>query len=140
MDRCVAALRAVHEVDRYPLNWPADPRRWLAPEEQLCAWVVAGADGAVLGHVAVHRGGELSRLYVVPAARRCAVAGRLVGAAREWAAGQGHTLTLNVPEDDRRAGTVAFYEATGWRHTHTAVADWTVGGRPVRLRHYVDVK
>ncbi|GGM97301.1 GNAT superfamily N-acetyltransferase [Actinoplanes campanulatus] len=138
LKRCVAALRAVHEADRYPLNWPADPLRWLAPEIELCSWVATGADGEVLGHVAVHREAELSRLFVVPAARRRSLAGRLVGAVREWAAGNGRTLTLNVLEDERRTGPAAFYEATGWRHTHTTVADWTgPDGHPVRLRHYV---
>ncbi|MBO3742377.1 GNAT family N-acetyltransferase [Actinoplanes flavus] len=137
LERCVAALRAVHEADRYPLNWPADPLRWLAPEIELCSWVATGVDGAVLGHVAVHRDAELSRLFVVPAARRRSLAGRLVGAVRQWAAVHGRTLTLNVVDDERRAGPAAFYEATGWRHTHTVVADWTgPDGSPVRLRYY----
>jgi GNAT superfamily N-acetyltransferase len=66
---CVAALRGVHERDGYPLRWPADPRRWLAPCGQLVAWVLVD-DGAaddrmangggvyrhsVVGHVALDR-------------------------------------------------------------------------------------
>lgn len=31
LDRCVAARLAVHRADAYPLNWPADPHRWLSP-------------------------------------------------------------------------------------------------------------
>jgi len=46
-------------------------------------------------------------------------------------------LTLNVA-DEHRSPAIAFYEATGWRHTHTTDADWTSpDGRPVRLRHYM---
>jgi hypothetical protein len=53
--------------------------------------------------------------------------------ARSWAA----ELTLNVT-DELRSAAVAFYEATGWQHSHTTDADWTTpDGRPVKPRHYV---
>jgi hypothetical protein len=29
LDACVEALRAVHDTDAYPLNWPSDPPGWL---------------------------------------------------------------------------------------------------------------
>ncbi|GAA1592963.1 hypothetical protein [Actinoplanes couchii] len=46
-------------------------------------------------------------------------------------------MSLNVVENGRRTGAVAFYEATGWRYTHTSIADWTgPDGAQVRLRHY----
>lgn len=144
LDRCVQALRLVHETDTYPLNWPTDPRGWLNPPQLRQAWIAQGADGAVDGHVAVHRPPgeadarhvELSRLFVAPAARRGALASALVDHARAWAAERGYDLTLNVT-DEHRSAAVAFYETTGWRHTHTTEADWTTpDGRPVRLRHY----
>jgi len=149
LDRCVDALRAVHEADAYPLNWPSDPRGWLTPPRLLQAWIAEEPDGAVAGHVAVQRlpevadgqaparHAELSRLYITPVARRRSLASALVGRARSWAAEYGCELTLNVT-DEHRSAAVAFYEATGWRHSHTTVADWTApDGSRVELRHYV---
>ena len=72
-----------------------------------------------------------------PAARRRSVASALIRHARSWAAEHGYELTLNVT-DEHRSAAVAFYEATGWQHSHTTDADWTTpDGRPVKLRHYV---
>nr|WP_165449516.1 GNAT family N-acetyltransferase [Krasilnikovia cinnamomea] len=145
LDQCVQTLRAVHETDAYPLNWPADPRRWLNPPRLLQAWIAEEVGGAVDGHVAVQRitsekAGrhvELSRLFIAPAARRRALASALVDHIRIWAAEQEYGLTLNVT-DEHRSPAVAFYEATGWRHTHTTDAEWaSPDGRPVRLRHYI---
>ncbi|GAB3842005.1 GNAT family N-acetyltransferase [Dactylosporangium cerinum] len=141
LDRCVEALREVHRTDAYPLNWPADPRAWLTPPRLLQAWVAVEPDGSVVGHVAVQRldtaGAELSRLFVVPAARRRSVARALADHARSWATEHGSGLALNVT-DGHRSAAVAFYEATGWRHTHTTDADWTTpDGHHVTLRHYV---
>lgn len=149
LDECVEALRAVHNADAYPLNWPADPHGWLTPPRLLQAWIAEGPRGTVAGHVAVQRlsntansqaparHAELSRLYVTPAARRHSVASRLVRQARSWAADQGYELTLNVT-DEHRPAAVAFYEATGWQHRHTTDADWTgPDGSPVKLRHYI---
>jgi GNAT superfamily N-acetyltransferase len=144
LDGCVEALRAVHEVDDYPLNWPGDPRGWLDPPRLLRAWIAEGPGGDVAGHVAVQSlpgvpgdRAELSRLYVTPAARRRALADALVGRVRSWAAEHGYELTLDVT-DHHRSAAVAFYEATGWRYSHTTEADWTTpDGGPVRLRHYV---
>ncbi|GLY00400.1 MULTISPECIES: GNAT family N-acetyltransferase [Actinoplanes] len=140
LDDCVAALRAVHEADGYPLNWPADPRGWLTPPGLLTAWVAVGAGATIGGHVAVERRDsgdiEVCRLFVVPAARRGSVGRSLLDRVREWAAAQGHPLTL-VVTDQKRSAAVAFYEATGWRYEGTTDADWTGPlGEPVRLRHY----
>ncbi|MCY1145272.1 GNAT family N-acetyltransferase [Actinoplanes sp. Pm04-4] len=146
LDRCVDALRLVHEADAYPLNWPDNPRAWLTPAD--AAWVAEAEDGTIVGHVAV-RENELCRLFVIPAARRGTQAraaesqpgggvGRaLVEEVKAWAAARGRRLTLNVV-DEQRSAAVAFYESTGWRFTHFSDADWTgPDGRPVRLRHYV---
>ena len=149
LDKCVEALRVVYDADAYPLNWPADPCGWLTPPRLLQAWIAEEPGGAVAGHVAVQslpdisdsqaRAGhaELSRLYVTPAARRRSLASALVRHARSWAAEHGYDLTLNVT-DEHRSAAVAFYEATGWRFSHTTGADWTTpDDRPVKLRHYV---
>jgi GNAT superfamily N-acetyltransferase len=148
---CIDALRAVHEADGYPVNWPADPHRWLSPSRLLRAWIVEEPEGTVAGHVAVHRlpptvasdrrtsarHVELARLFVTPIARRRSLATALVARVRSWAAENRYGLTLNVT-DECRSAAVAFYEATGWRHSHTTDADWaTPDGRPMKLRHYV---
>jgi GNAT superfamily N-acetyltransferase len=79
---------------------------------------------------------EVSRLFVVPAARRQAVASELLQHAQRWAADHGFGLTLEVT-DDQRSGAIALYERTGWRHTHTTMANWTgPDGKAVSLRHY----
>jgi GNAT superfamily N-acetyltransferase len=144
LDRCVQALRAVHETDAYPLNWPTDPHKWLNPARLLRAWIAEEPGGAVDGHVAVQRSHseaparhvELSRLFVTPAACRRSLASALIGYVRIWAAEHDYDLVLNVT-DEHRSVAVAFYEATGWRHTHTTDADWTTpDGRSVKLRHY----
>ena len=79
---------------------------------------------------------ELSRLFVVPGARRRGVAEALVTVAAEWAREKRLPLVLEVV-DEGRSSAIAFYESHGWELTHTSVADWTgPGGSPVRLRHY----
>ncbi|HEX5594920.1 MAG TPA: GNAT family N-acetyltransferase [Micromonosporaceae bacterium] len=149
LDDCVEALRAVHNADAYPMNWPADPHGWLTPPRLLQAWIAESPRGSVVGHVAVQRlpaasdsqaparHAELSRLYVTATARRRSVASALVRQAKLWAAGQGYDLTLYVTNEPRSAA-VAFYEATGWQHSHTTDVDWTTpDGETVKLRHYI---
>lgn len=150
LDQCVGALAVVHHIDGYPLNWPTDPHGWLCPPGTLQAWIAETASGAVVGHVAVQIGApsitanesatpptaEVSRLFVVPAARRQTVASELLQHAQQWAADHGFDLTLEVT-DDQRSAAIALYERTGWRHTHTTEATWTAAdGKPVSLRHY----
>lgn len=137
---CVAALRAVHEADRYPLNWPADPAGWLTPPGLAAAWVAELGDVPLAGHVllASRPSGELElgRLFVVPAARRRAAASALLAAAEDFAAAAARPLILEVA-DGERSSAIALYEAAGWIHTHSTEADWTTpDGAPVRLRHY----
>lgn len=150
LDRCVEALAAVHLADRYPLNWPADPREWLSPPGTLHAWVAEVVGSGVVGHLAVQAPtnpghdrdpsarptAEVSRLFVVPAARRQSLASRLLRQAEEWATVQGYDLVLEVV-DEENSSAVAVYERAGWRHTGTSTADWTApDGGPVTLRHY----
>jgi len=149
LEKCVGALRAVHEADGYPVNWPADPGRWLDPPGVLAAWVFA--DPEVAGHVLVTsvaagaRGeagqpvtssGEVGRLYVAPSHRGRGIGGLLLTRVREWAAERGLELVLEVV-DDSRGAAIALYENTGWTYTGTSAADWTgPGGEPVRVRNY----
>ncbi|PWR10624.1 GNAT family N-acetyltransferase [Micromonospora acroterricola] len=147
LDACVAALAVVHEVDRYPLNWPADPHRWLREPLPARAWVAVDADTAVVGHVAVHRvpdppdvpparpTAEVVRLFVVPSARGRALGDALLDRARRWASRRGTDLVLEVVAGNTAA--TAVYERTGWRCTGTSTAPWTTpDGSAVSLRHY----
>jgi GNAT superfamily N-acetyltransferase len=145
---CVSGLRAVHEADGYPVNWPADPEGWLTPPAMLRAWVAEMPGGVIGGHLALQHvaadaagpaepRAEVARLFVTPAARRRSVATALLARAARWAGDHGYLLTLNVVDEDRSAA-IALYESTGWRYTHTTTADWTTpAGQPVHLRHYV---
>ncbi|MFE0529285.1 GNAT family N-acetyltransferase [Micromonospora parva] len=147
LDGCVAALAEVHRVDRYPMNWPADPHRWLREPQPARAWVAVDADAAVVGHIAVHRvpdpaGGslaqptaEVARLFVVPKARGLALGSALLDRARRWAATRATDLVLEVTAGDTAA--VALYERAGWRCVGTSTAPWAApDGGPVSLRHY----
>ena len=148
VDECLAVLAAVHESDGYPMNWPADPYRWLNPRGLRQAWVNVGStpDGSagIVGHVLVRydRFGadpsvaELGRLFVHPRLRRQGVALQLLDHARTWAARSGLTLVLELAAAGR-SPAMGLYEATGWRHTHTVPADWTgPAGEPVQLYRY----
>ncbi|MEU8217624.1 GNAT family N-acetyltransferase [Micromonospora taraxaci] len=147
LDRCVAALVEVHRIDRYPLNWPADPHRWLREPRPADAWVAVDDDAAIVGHVAVHRvpsragapparpTAEVARLFVVPSARGLALGGALLDRVRQWASARGTDLRLEVTSDG--AAATALYERTGWRCTGTSTAAWTApDGSAVSLRHY----
>lgn len=148
LDRCVAALAAVHRCDRYPLNWPADPAAWLSPPGLLHAWIAEGDEGTLAGHIALHEaasratgtnGGTvaLSRLFVTPTFRGNALGMRLLTQAQRWATDHGFDLTLDVTDRGGRSAAVALYERAGWQFTHTSQAEWTgPRGEPVRLRHY----
>ena len=135
---CVAGLRAVHLADGYPLQWPTDPAEWLSSERLVQAWVAELPGIGLAGHVAVvaDTSAELSRLFVVPQARRRGIAEALVTVAAEWARERRLPLVLEVV-DEGRSSAIAFYESHGWELTHTSIADWTgPGGEPVQLRHY----
>ncbi|WP_030491947.1 GNAT family N-acetyltransferase [Micromonospora chokoriensis] len=147
LDGCVAALAEVHLVDRYPLNWPDDPHRWLREPHPARAWVALDATAAIVGHVAVHRipdrvgaplgrpAAEVARLFVTPAARGLALGSALLTRARQWANKRGTDLVLEVAAGGVAAA--ALYERTGWRCVGTSTAGWTApDGSAVSLRHY----
>ncbi|MGN9786496.1 N-acetyltransferase family protein [Nonomuraea sp. ZG12] len=145
LDACVQALADVQATDRYPVNWPDDPRAWLTPDDLTAAWV-AVADGAVLGHVGLTRtgpepaeslgvtlGGAVTRLFVTPPARRGGLAARLLDEVRVAAGGP---LVLEV--SDEGGAAIAFYERHGWRRFASTRARWlNSAGEPALLHHYL---
>jgi ribosomal protein S18 acetylase RimI-like enzyme len=138
---CVEALRAVYQASGYPTNWPADPARWLRPSRTLQAWVAVTEDIPVAGHVVLRQplpdehSAEVSRLFVVPAARRQGVAAALLETAMRSAAANDLDLFLDVTDHLRAA--CALYQRVGFRLIGTARAGWTTpDGRPVTLRRY----
>jgi ribosomal protein S18 acetylase RimI-like enzyme len=138
---CVEALRTVYQASGYPVNWPADRARWLRPPEILRAWVAATDEMPVAGHAMVRqppgsgRSAEVSRLFVVPAARRQGVASALLEAAMRAAADNDLDLFLDVTDDLRAAR--ALYQRAGFRLVSTAQADWTrPDGHPITLHRY----
>ena len=144
-DGCVEALRAVYETGGYPTNWPDDPARWLRPPGILRAWVATTPDIPVAGHAILmqplpgERSAELSRLFVVPAARRQGVASALLetvmGAATE------NDLDLFLDVTDHLRDARALYQRAGFRLVSTAQADWTTpDGRPVTLHRYAWIR
>lgn len=140
-DACVALLRRVHEHDRYPLIWPADPGGWLYRSAQPAAWV-AERDGAVCGHVALARPhlGEaatgwadylgvpvsdllgVSLLFVGPQARGGGVGGSLLDTALDEIRAMGAAPVLEVVSLNGHA--IALYEARGWRQIGSIRYDW----------------
>ncbi|MEU8702006.1 GNAT family N-acetyltransferase [Streptomyces sp. NPDC048680] len=147
---CVEALATVHEADRYPARWPADPAGWLTPDGLLEAWVaVDGTD--VLGHVALTRTdrvmaadaghppdelASVSRLFATASARRRGVASALLATATTAATAIGLRLVLEV--EDGGGAAVALYERAGWRHAGSRPGDWrTADGRTALLHTYV---
>lgn len=132
LDGCVEALRLVHAADRYPVDWPQDPARWLTPAGLGGAWI-AVEEEAVLGHAGLTADGEVTRLFVAPAGRGRGLAGRLLAAVRAAAGGP---LRLEVSSEGVAA--IALYERMGWRRIGSSHADWRdSSGEPALLHHYV---
>ncbi|MFF0868493.1 GNAT family N-acetyltransferase [Nonomuraea sp. NPDC003560] len=135
LNACADALALVHAADRYPVDWPADPQGWLTPGDLLRAWV-AVEEGQVLGHVGLagtDEGPQVTRLFVVPAARGRGLAPVLLDTVRKAA---GTPVVLEVSDEGRAA--VALYERLGWRRVGSTRARWlNAAGEPALLHHYV---
>ncbi|MBF6296525.1 GNAT family N-acetyltransferase [Nocardia amamiensis] len=151
MRDCAAALRQVHDVDRYPDTWPADPMGWLSPSKLIAAHVAEQAR-RVVGHVGLGTSGEaplalrrtagalavawVIRLYVVPSARRAGVGSQLLAAAARTAASRGQRAALTV--ESGGAAAIAMYERSGWRRVHSAPGGWhTAEGQEAWMHYYV---
>jgi ribosomal protein S18 acetylase RimI-like enzyme len=107
----------------------------------LRAWVAVAEDVPVAGHVILRRplpgerSAEVSRLFVVPAARRRGVASLLLETAMRSAVANDLDLFLDVTDHLRDAR--ALYQRAGFRLLGTTQADWaTPDGRPVTLHRY----
>jgi GNAT superfamily N-acetyltransferase len=147
LTNCARALRRVHEADSYPLVWPADPERWLAPRSLAAAWVAVSPDlaecGGIVGHVLLREDVdpdlyELARLFVTPSGRGLRLGESLIAQAEAWAAQHGRQLMLEVTGASERSYAAALYERTGWRKVGTSTADWTApDGSPVQMQRYV---
>ena len=129
LERLVDALALVAEADRYPTRWPTDPARWIRSREVIGAWV-ADDGGDLLGHVNLRRPGDhmparmwrarggsgecalVSRLFVVPAARRRGLGLALLEVACARAAELDRRPVLDVRDDNVAA--VALYRRLGW--------------------------
>ena len=134
-------LAAVYREGGYPTNWPADPGGWLSPDGIIGAWGARTEELPVAGHLLLLQlpgGGaaEVSRLFVVPAARRQGVAQALLGRAIDWATA--HELDLALEVTDGSGAARALYEQAGFHRAGTGIAGWTTaGGQPVTVHRYV---
>jgi GNAT superfamily N-acetyltransferase len=137
LEPLLVLLRSVYRADRYPVNWPNDPIRWLAAGREFGAWVFEHRDELV-GHLALtppdpDRAWEqwqealqqpcewlavMRRLFVAPAARRRGVATQLIEAAEATAAERGLHLVLDVADNNRAA--IEFWNTHGWREVGQA--------------------
>jgi GNAT superfamily N-acetyltransferase len=141
LELCVQGLAAVFQDGGYPTNWPADPGGWLSPDGIAGAWVASTEGLPVAGHVLLLRlsgegPAEVSRLFVVPAARRRGVAQALLRRAIDWATA--HELDLVLDVTDHSGAAQALYEQAGFHRAGTVIAGWTTpDGRPVTLHRYV---
>jgi GNAT superfamily N-acetyltransferase len=138
---CVRLLRLVHDEDGYPRNWPPSPRTWLAPDDQVAAWVAD--DGESLpGHVAVAGPDaspatavwsaalevspaallRVSLLFVARSVRGRGLGGRLLDTAVHFVRDRGAQPVLEVVSSDPRA--VALYTRLGWRQVGSLQPGW----------------
>jgi len=122
--------RVVKGVDGYPPRGPIDLASFLAPPQELAAWVAE--DDGVVGHVALHRTGAsvtmalaarhtrkqpdelvvVARVLVSPPARCRGVGHALLDAAVAEGWGRGLHPILDVATQLRHA--VTLYESAGW--------------------------
>jgi GNAT superfamily N-acetyltransferase len=146
-------LRAVHEGDGYPVDWPDDPRRWLTQASLLDAWV-AELDGEVVGQVGLCRStaGDLAphewsrrtglpgeatavvcRLFVAPTARGHGLGALLLTQATHAARGRDLHPVLDVLSTDTAAAEL--YRRAGWILLATVEDEWGPG-RTVTVHCY----
>ena len=129
---CFELAQLVKGLDGYPPRGPVDLERFMAPPQELAAWV-AETDSGVVGHVALHRTGArvtmamaaaytgrssdrlavVARLFVAPAARRGGAARALLQRAVADAQGRGLQPVLDVATHFGAA--VDLYESCRWR-------------------------
>lgn len=140
---CVTVLRAVHDTDRYPSTWPADPVAFLSPPGLVTALVVT-ADERVAGHAALLTDDHepcalrLTRVFVDPAVRRAGHARALLDGITAELAARGRDGVLDVVES---VPAERLYRSVGWLRTGTAPAGWRFpdGREPVAALYRLPV-
>lgn len=103
-----------------PWNDPVDDIR-MARDSGHGAVIVATLDGRLVGATLVGHDGHRGAVYylaVDPEMRLGGIGRRLVEAAEAWVRGRG-IPKINLLVRRENAGVLAFYEALGWRDTHT---------------------
>jgi GNAT superfamily N-acetyltransferase len=131
LDPLLEMAELVKRLDGYPPRGPLDMERFMAPPEQLAAWV-AEIDGVVVGHVALHATGAsdtvhlavrhtqmaprdlavVARVLVSPTARRIGVGHGLLETAVHGAHHRGQRPILEVAVHFDAA--INLYESCGW--------------------------
>jgi GNAT superfamily N-acetyltransferase len=136
LSACADLARITHRTDGYPIVLPDDINAFLAPAAQLAAWI-ARADGAVVGHVGLHRPtsaavahvlaaagleaapiGVVSRLMVGPEGRGCGTGMALLDRATVDAHGRGLRPVLDVVTT--YASAIRLYQRAGWEQIGVA--------------------
>ena len=145
LDACAALLRRVHELDRYPVRWPADPVAFLTPDDELVTWV-AHRDCVLVGHVMLaappaglgevapidgqHARVEdlvlLRLLFVSPEARGRRLGAQLLDVATAEATARRRRTVLEVLS--LNVDAIAMYERVGWTAIATTTPDWAPDG------------
>ncbi len=103
-----------------PWNDPVDDIR-MARDTGHGAVLVATLDGRLVGATLVGHDGHRGAVYylaVDPEMRLGGIGRRLVEAAEAWVRDRG-IPKINLLVRKENAGVLAFYEALGWRDTHT---------------------
>lgn len=127
MPALLAALKATHEVDKYPVLPNHVTREWLLDGDDGMAWVAE--DGSeVVGHVAVAETEEdpyslsVHRLFVRPGARGHGVASALLTTVETYSKLLRQDLFLEVLSHNVEA--IRLYESRGWYRAGGYTAAW----------------
>lgn len=152
-DELVRMATRVQQVDGYPGRQPRDFRSFLYTSDGLAAWVTEW-DGAIAGHVAVHRQslpvvmaaaaaaldldvdalGVVARLIVDPSRRRLGIGKALLETAAAGARHLGLHPVLDVATHYTPA--IALYASCHWRNAGEVTMEFSDG---TLLQSYVFV-
>ncbi len=141
LDPLLDLARRVKAIDGYPPRGEVDVDRFIAPPQELTAWV-AEIDAAIVGHVALHGEGAddtmglaarstgrppqdlvvVARVLVSPSARRMGVGHALLAAATDGAHRRALHPILEVAAHFDAA--IALYESCGWQRVGAVTMDF----------------
>ena len=116
LDACERLVRAVHNHDGYPRRLPRDLRGFIVWHSLVCAWV-AEADGAIVGHVALHAAAApeimaFARRVTAQTPDQFGVVARLLVSPLARRTGLGRRLLLTAVENARERGLMPILEVT----------------------------